>query len=124
MNKIISYHKGLKHGPEIHRYPNGKMAKNLFYFQGRPEGIQKAFFPSGKKKYIKYFKAGKHDKEATEWHENGKVFKFTLYQNGEIRAQKQWRRNGRIFHNYIYEDGEIKGLKGGRLCFSAKDKKR
>ena len=123
IKKVTQYQNGIKNGKTIHYYENGKVYRERYYKDGKPDGIHKTFFPNGDKKKYLEFKNGEHHGDYIIWHKNGQVAEYVLYENGKVLGYKKWRKNGQIYANFQNTEYGRLGVEGGKLCYETEDKK-
>lgn len=131
-------------GQVLEYFPNGNVAKETHYKDGRKDGIFRQFgfqenlvvqgqYANGKKEGIElgwynegprqyefHYKFGLFDGEQMRWHQNGAVFRREVYVEGTLIDKKILYANGQVFTNYATRENRIYGLDGGRLCMENK----
>ena len=126
----------------IEKYPNDTVALQTGYYNGKQNGVMKAFYNNGKVRYVRpYFNGEKHGTHVgyhrngakafeyyfvngfsegnhKEWFNNGELAADMNYVNGkELGRQQVWRPDGKVRSNYIVrENGRRYGLMGIKRC--------
>ena len=97
--------------------PISNWQKNVFFINGKNEGLQQAWWSNGKQKFIYHFADGLFAGELKEWNVEGQINKQFNYLAGqEEGSQKMWWDNGTIRANYVIKSGKKYGLIGLKLC--------
>ena len=109
---------GKKH---VELYDNGNKKAEVFFKNGKMDGLFKGWYENGKKKSEKNFKDGKRDGSSVMWYENGQKMEEIMCKNDQKDGlETQWYENGnkKLEANFIndkvldyvswYEDGQKK----------------
>ena len=109
---------GKKH---VELYDNGNKKAEVFFKNGKMDGLFKGWYENGKKKSEKNLKDGKRDGSSVMWYENGQKMEEIMYKNDQKDGlETQWYENGnkKLEANFIndkvmdyvswYEDGQKK----------------
>ncbi len=122
--------------------------KKFSVFQGKKEGPQYTYYPSGELKFLETFKnnqlhgavkrwsyqngyqiiahlqyrKGKLHGEQLKWFPTGELHKkMNILQGKEEGLQQAFRKNGALYANYEAKKGRIFGLKRSNLCYELND---
>ncbi len=119
--RLTNFKDGLEHGRTFDTFPNGNLAAEYFYDQGKYVGIHRAWYESGKARFrYEYNDAGQAHGDHWEWHDEGNVYRYTRYDQGITVGTKIWRKDGKIYANYTYTPERLYGVVGSKLCFKLK----
>lgn len=139
---LFYYHNQPFTGKSVSYYPNGNIATQIEFFDGKKEGLYQKYYPNNSLSFEANYKNGKQDGKIRTWWKNGVLrseshkkngivegiqkqwyasgakFKELHYTNGQEEGiQKAWRENGKIYNNYEAKNGRIFGLKRANLCY-------
>jgi antitoxin component YwqK of YwqJK toxin-antitoxin module len=78
------------HGLAKLYYPNGKVKVEVFYKNGKKEGIQKGYYDSGSLEYIGKNKNGVHDCVWIYYHLNGNLKEYANWVEGKQFGLAKW----------------------------------
>jgi antitoxin component YwqK of YwqJK toxin-antitoxin module len=119
---VEGYVNGLQNGISKKWFANNKLMEQRFYFNGKKNGTQLAFWENGNKKFQFTAKDDAYEGEMKEWKVDGKLIHLANYKNGqEEGTQKLWYDNGKIRANYVIIKGERFGLLGTKNCRNVSD---
>ncbi|MGY6650466.1 toxin-antitoxin system YwqK family antitoxin [Wenyingzhuangia sp. IMCC45574] len=121
---LVSYQQGIKHGPAVRWYDNGKVNYKTQYIHGRKQGLTKIWYKSGQlQSEATYFKGVIHGKQHI-WYGTGEKQKERNLRYGqEYGIQKAWRKTGILYANYEAVNGRIFGLLGANMCYKVENEK-
>ncbi len=114
----IEYEEGRKNGEEKNWYEDKTMAVVRIYSDGYKNGIHKGWWPDGTLQFEYHFnEKGEYDGVVNEWYSSGQAYKAFNFVDGiESGSQKLWQEEGRIKANYEVRGGERFGLIGLKKC--------
>ncbi|SFH82487.1 toxin-antitoxin system YwqK family antitoxin [Halpernia frigidisoli] len=117
-----SYYEGLQSGVSKKWFGNKNLMEMRFYFKGKKEGKQIAFWENGYKRFEFLAKNDIYEDEMKEWNNLGKLIHLATYKNGQEEGpQKLWYDNGKIRANYVIISGKRYGLLGTKNCKNVSD---
>ena len=119
---LVFVWKGLRHGPDIQWYENGKRFVERHYRYGIEFGVHKSWHEDGSAKSLRSFEAGAPHGEYFEWHKNGHPSQLIVFNHGKEVVAKSWTSGGKPFYNYVWRDGSRIGLEGDRFCSPLKNR--
>lgn len=128
-------------------YPNSTDTLSIRRFwQGKPDGIWKQFYPGHQLMEVRYFEQGKKEGDHIgywengitkfyyelqndvyhgnnkEWMPDGQLIADQHYQFGQEEGTQQvWYPNGKIKANYVIRNGRRYGLLGTKNCINVSD---
>lgn len=133
-------------GYALNYHPNGVLAEQIGYFQGKKEGMTRKWFSSGMLRsqgnYVRNrlngeykswwpngvlsttsrYKMGVKHGEQCKWYPTGQLARVTRLNLGkEEGLQQAWLASGKIYANYEAKNGRFFGLKRSNLCYELKD---
>ena len=83
---------GKKH---VDWYDNGNKKAEVFFKNGKVNGLAKGWYDNGNKKSEKNFKNGKRDDSSVMWYANGQKMEEIMYKNDQKDGlETQWYENG------------------------------
>lgn len=98
-------------------YPNKVLQEERFFEYGQKQGLHKGWWPNGKRAYEYTFKDDEYNGSVKEWAEDGKPYRAFHYKMGhEEGLQQMWWPDGTVRANYVVKDGQQYGLIGRKLC--------
>jgi antitoxin component YwqK of YwqJK toxin-antitoxin module len=110
-------------GLSVKWYDNKQVMEYREYRSGKKNGIQRAFWSNGNKRFEFVAKNDAYDGELKEWSNKGHIFHLAHYSNGqEEGSQKMWYENGKIRANYVVVKGKRYGLLGTKNCKNVSDR--
>jgi antitoxin component YwqK of YwqJK toxin-antitoxin module len=119
---IKGFYKGLQSGVSKKWYAANKLMEERYYFDGKKNGKQIAFWEDGHKKFEFIAVNDAYEGEMKEWNADGKLIHLANYKNGqEEGTQKLWYDNGKIRANYVIKNGKRYGLLGTKNCINVSD---
>ena len=132
----------------ISYFVDGSIQKKIGLIEGRKEGVQLTYYPSGELRFSESYadnkldgkvmrwgieegyqllaelnyKEGKLHGEQRKWYATGELHKLMHIDNGvENGMQKAFRKNGALYANYEAKNGRTFGLKRSNLCYELDD---
>ncbi|PDS21652.1 toxin-antitoxin system YwqK family antitoxin [Flavobacterium branchiophilum] len=103
-------------------YPNQQLMEERFYYQGRKNGTQTAYWDNGNKRFEFVAKDDAYQGELKEWSFDGKLSHVGHFKEGqEEGSQKMWYDTGKIRANYVIKNGKRYGLLGTKNCKNVSD---
>ncbi|WP_339750968.1 hypothetical protein [Algoriphagus aquimarinus] len=114
----IQYEEGRKDGEEKNWYEDRTLALERSYSEGYKTGIHRGWWPDGTLQFEYHFnQTGEYNGAVKEWYANGQSLKeFNFVEGMEMGSQKLWQEDGRIKANYEVRGGERFGLIGLKKC--------
>jgi antitoxin component YwqK of YwqJK toxin-antitoxin module len=98
-------------------YPNKALQQERFFDEGKKQGIHKGWWPDGTPQFEYSFKDDEYNGAVKEWYQNGRPFRVFHYNMGhEEGLEQMWWDNGATRANYVVKDGQQYGLIGRKLC--------
>ena len=99
---------GKKH---VEWYDNGNKKAEVFFKNGKMDGLFKGWYENGKKKSEKNLKDGKRDGSSVMWYENGQKMEEIMYKNDQKDGlETQWYENGQKKIEVTFRNDKIDGL--------------
>ncbi len=129
-------------------YGGGRLLRKFGVLNGKKEGEQITYFPTGEVKFIEsfrdnrlsgkvrrwtmengyqlvadlHYRNGKLHGEQKNWYNTGELHKHLQMDMGrEEGLQKAFRKNGALYANYEARNGRVFGLKRANLCYELRD---
>lgn len=119
---INPYYNGKENGIAKAWYENKQLKEIRIYLQGRKTGIHKGWWPDGKPKFEYHFANDMYEGNVKEWNEAGLLYKNFNYRNGQENGmQQQYFSNGSLQFNYEARNGRNYGWTGVKNCVNVKD---
>jgi len=88
--RVATYKKGKKHGDLVDYWPtNGNVKRVVHYKKGKVHGVAKAFYLSGKPKWVRPFKDNLQHGTETEYEEDGTVIRTRQWRKGEELTEEE-----------------------------------
>ena len=105
--KEIYYKNGKREGLKTGWYESGGKNYEVLLKNGKKEGLETTWYKNRIKKYSQRYKNGKLEGMKTEWYESGKKKSTSHYKNG---FRKEWNEDGKLIFQGNFVDGveEIK----------------
>lgn len=99
---------GKKH---VELYDNGNKKAEVFFKNGKMDGLFKGWYENGKKKSEKNFKDGKRDGSSVMWYENGQKMEEIMYKNDHKDGlETQWYENGNKKVEVTFRNDKLDGI--------------
>lgn len=123
--KMVSgYWQGMQHGESHSYYPDGKTKDIRLYRANKSFGKQIGFWENGKQKFEFTYIDDKREGLQKQWYSSGEPYAFlTFLDDKENGLQQAWRENGKPYINYEAKDGFRYGLQKSALCYTLADQK-
>ena len=119
---LIPYYDGRENGIIKAWYENGQLKETRLYKQGRKTGIHKGWWPAGGPKFEYHFVNDIYEGNVKEWNEAGLLYKNFNYKKGQENGmQHQYFSDGSIQFNYEVRNGRNYGWTGVKNCVNVKD---
>ncbi len=117
-----SYFQGKQHGITKTYYPDGKLRDQRSYRANIGYGRHFGFWENGKMKFDFFYVDDKWEGVQKQWYPNGQPYLCLRFRNDrENGMQKGWRQNGKLFVNYEARDGIRYGLQKANLCYTLRN---
>lgn len=114
---IESYFNGKLSGVLKKWYTVNQLKEERFYFEGKKNGKQIAYWENGNKKFEFTAKDDAYEGELKEWSFDGKLSHLGNFVKGQEEGiQKLWYDTGKIRANYVIKNGKRYGLLGTKNC--------
>ena len=113
----------VKHGRQLHYWPNGSRAAEAWFEHGIWQGRQTQWWPSGTRLEEGNITAGRREGLWIGWHDNGAKSWETVYQDDRICGMKRtWYKIGRLRSEAQYSNGQLCSIKtwyqsGGEMTY-------
>lgn len=109
MGKVLN---GKQEGKWVSYYHStGRKMYELYYKNGKEDGLQTNWYENGQKWLEKNFKDGKEDGLSTHWYENGQKEEETTWKDGTLDGLSTiWYENGQNKFKGTTKDGTLDGL--------------
>ncbi|CAO5258491.1 MORN variant repeat protein [Frankia sp. AgKG'84/4] len=91
---FVVYEGKLFTGRVIDRYKDGQICKIDTYRKGRPNGLERSYFPDGSIESEHWHEDGGWHGTGRTWFPDGKLESETLYNHGEVVHEKRWSEDG------------------------------
>ena len=122
---ITPYRRGRQHGTAVVKNFEGKVISKRIYVNGIKDGVHRTWYANGNYRSYTVFKKGKYVNEVWQWHLNGKLAKYRLYnEKHEVVVEKRWRNSGQVYANMVFIKGVAVGMPGSKLCEPVKPRGR
>jgi len=111
--RIYTVQKGteVREGVSLTYHPNGKLAVEAPYKNGKLEGVLRSYYENGKLLETIGYKNGIEEGYSTSYHENGKRKSREFYRQGELNGvSEEWDQKGNLRRQIPYENGQIHGV--------------
>jgi antitoxin component YwqK of YwqJK toxin-antitoxin module len=127
-NKIIknfgSFLNGMQHGITFTFFPDGKTKDIRSYKANKSYGRHYGYWENGNLKFDFIYINDKRHGCNKQWYKTGKPYAFLNFKNDkEDGMQHAWRENGKPYINYEAKDGFRYGLQKSALCYTLIDEK-
>ena len=112
-NRIINsiyYYNGIKHGPYIAFWHNGKPKYQMFYKEGKLNGIAKDFDTTGRLEKIERYKDGKKEGMEVSLYPSGNIKYLKNYINSKENGVRKVYRDIAVLEliaEYVVENGKV-----------------
>lgn len=114
----ITYQNGKRNGRLERWFENGDLSFEAFYENNRLNGKLRSWWINGHLRSESNYKKGVVHGLQKQWYSSGRPFKELNIVNGkEEGLQRAWRENGDLFVNYEAKNGRIFGLNRANLCY-------
>ncbi len=113
VSRIYTVLKGtdVREGVSLTYHPNGKLAVEAPYKNGKLEGVFRAFTEDGKLRETIGYKDGEEEGFSIHYYENGKKKNRERYTRGTLNGMSEdWYENGKLRRQIPYENGQIHGV--------------
>jgi len=101
----------VREGLALSYHPNGKLAVEAPYKNGKLEGVLRSFYENGKLRETIGYKDGEEEGFTTHFYENGKKRNREVYIRGTLNGMSEdWFENGKLRRQIPYENGQIHGV--------------
>lgn len=119
---VQGYRKGKPDGVWKRFYASGKLQEIRLFNKGKKTGAHKYFYPSGQIRFHYQLKNDVYHGFKKEWNAQGLLVAHQNYLQGrEAGSQQIWYDNGSLKSNYIIKNGRRYGLLGTKNCINVKD---
>ncbi|SNQ46789.1 MORN variant repeat protein [Frankia canadensis] len=81
-------------GQVVDRYRDGQLCKIETYENGRPNGLERSFYPDGSLQSEYWNAPGGWHGVGRTWFPNGQLESETQYNHGEVVHRKRWSDDG------------------------------
>jgi antitoxin component YwqK of YwqJK toxin-antitoxin module len=120
--EVVHYLNGKEHGTWKQFYPTGKRKEIRFFVNGKKQGEYKGWWENDKPKFEFHFRDDEYEGTCRSWNAVGILTQELNYVAGhEEGAQKAWYDNGKIKSNYVIKEGRRFGLLGTKNCKNVSD---
>ena len=114
---LEKYIEGKPEGLQKRFYPGGPKMSERMFKDGKKEGIYLSWYPNGNKKAESNFREGEYQGTLREWTETGVLIREMNYEKGhEAGRQQAWDSDGKQLANYEVRNGRTYGLTGIKGC--------
>lgn len=113
VNRIYTVIKGtdVREGMSLTYHPNGKLAVEAPYKNGKLEGVFRSYDEKGNVIETIGYKNGEEEGYSIRYHENGKKKNSEKYHQGVLNGlSEDWDENGKLRRQIPYVEGQIHGL--------------
>ena len=113
VSRIYTVQKGtdVREGVAISYHPNGKVAVEAPYKNGKLDGVFKSYFENGKVWQTIGYKAGIEEGISTTYFENGVKKSREVYKGGVLDGlTEEWDDNGTLRRKLPYVRGQLHGV--------------
>jgi antitoxin component YwqK of YwqJK toxin-antitoxin module len=124
VSTVSGYLNGMQHGSSVSYYPDGKPRFIRMYKANKSFGKHIGYWNNGYQKFEFYYLDDKREGPNKQWYESGKPYAFLNFKDDkEDGMQYAWRENGKAYINYEAKDGFRYGLQKSALCYTLVDEK-
>ena len=112
-SRIYTLQKGtdIREGVSISYHPNGNVAVEAPYKNGKLDGVFKSFFENGKPWQTIGYKDGIEDGESIDYYENGMKKRREVYKAGALEGvAEEYNERGLVWRSIPYANGQIHGV--------------
>ena len=113
VSRVYTVKKGtdVREGMALSYHPNGKLAVEAPYKNGKLEGVLRAFNENGTLRETVGYKDGEEEGFSIHYYENGKKKSRESYRRGILTGMSEdWDENGKLRRQIPYENGQIHGV--------------
>ena len=113
VSRIYTVLKGsdVREGVALTYHPNGKLAVEAPYKNGKLEGVYRSYDENGRLRETVGYKDGVEEGFSILFYENGKKKSSEKYSRGTLNGLSvDWFENGNIRRQIPYEEGQIHGI--------------
>lgn len=113
VSRIYTVLKGtdVREGVSLTYHPNGKLAVEAPYKNGKLDGVFRSYDENGKLHETVGYKDGIEEGLSIIYYENGKKKSSEKYSRGTLNGMSEdWYENGKICRQIPYENGQIHGV--------------
>ena len=101
----------VREGVALSYHPNGKLAIEAPYRNGKLDGVFRAFNENGTLRETIGYKDGEEEGFSIRYYENGKRKNREIYHCGVLNGvSEDWDENGKLRRQVPYENGQIHGV--------------
>ena len=101
----------IREGVAISYHPNGKVAVEAPYKNGKLDGVFKSFYENGKPWQTIGYKDGIEDGISTDYFDNGRKKKREIYNAGVLDGMsEEYNERGLVWRKIPYSKGQIHGV--------------
>ena len=101
----------VREGMALSYHPNGKLAIEAPYKNGKLDGVFRAFNENGTLRETIGYKDGEEEGFSVRYYENGKKKSREVYRRGVLNGvSEDWDENGKLRRQIPYENGQIHGV--------------
>jgi len=113
VSRIYTVQKGtdVREGVALSYHPNGKLAVEAPYRNGKLDGVFRSFDENGKLHETIGYLDGEEEGFSIIYYENGKKKSRESYRRGVLNGvSEEWFENGKLRRQIPYENGQIHGV--------------
>lgn len=113
ISRIYTVKKGtdVREGVALSYHPNGKLAVEAPYRDGKLDGVLRSYDENGKLRESAGYLDGEEEGFSIVYFENGKKKSRETYRRGVLNGvSEEWFENGKLRRQIPYENGQIHGV--------------
>ena len=113
ISRIYTVKKGtdVREGVALSYHPNGKLAVEAPYRNGKLDGVLRSYDENGKLRESAGYLDGEEEGFSIVYFENGKKKSRETYRRGVLNGvSEEWFENGKLRRQIPYENGQIHGV--------------
>ena len=113
LSRVYTLQKGteIREGMSVSYHPNGKVAIEAPYKNGKLDGEFKSYYESGKPWQTIGYKNGVEEGASIDYYEDGRQKKREIYKDGVLNGEsEEWNERGLVWRRIPYVNGQIHGV--------------
>ena len=112
--RLTIYKSGKPYGMQKMYFKSGKLASEISYVNGKRNGVSREYYENGKLKSVCAFSNDWINGNAINYYENGNISNEDVFTNGVINGiRKCYNEDGSMDFEVLYVNGEREGIQKG-----------